>query len=285
MAKIGLVLSGGMVKGAYQIGVLKALKKYVKKEDITYISASSVGTLAAYSYMCDRLDFFEELWMNNESFNMMNFLRSTVRRSNILDKVSELVSKNQKIEKDFFITCLNYSKMKLDYINLNNINPDKLEKYLKAAISFIPVFKPIEVDGLKYFDGAIVDNIPVLPLSQKDYDYLIVVHFDKNKYVYQNLENKNIIEINFNVNTSIRSSLSYDANSAKHMISDGYDVADEIFSNIFKHGIDKVDYISDFIKDVNINSNYEKERYNMSGDIAVDRLNSIAKKLIRYNLK
>lgn len=283
MAKIGLVLSGGMVKGAYQIGVLKALKKYVGIEDIAYISASSVGTLAAYSYLSDRLGFFESLWMNNESFNMMNFLRSTVKRSNMLDKVSELILSEDNINKDFYITCLNATKMKLEYINLNGFKANKIEKYLKAAISFIPVFKPIDINGHKYLDGAIIDNIPVLPLSDKDYDYVIVIHFDKNKYVYQNLKNKNIIEINFNVNSSIKSSLSFDAKSSKQMIDTGYIVADEIFSNIFKYGPDKIDYISSYIDKINLSLN--KEKYNMSGDIAVDRLNNIAKKLIRYNIK
>lgn len=283
MAKIGLVLSGGMVKGAYQIGVLKALKKYVGIEDIAYISASSVGTLAAYSYLSDRLGFFESLWMNNESFNMMNFLRSTVKRSNMLDKVSELILNEDNINKDFYITCLNATKMKLEYINLNGFKANKIEKYLKAAISFIPVFKPIDINGHKYLDGAIIDNIPVLPLSDKDYDYVIVIHFDKNKYVYQNLKNKNIIEINFNVNSSIKSSLSFDAKSSKQMIDTGYIVADEIFSNIFKYGPDKIDYISSYIDKINLSLN--KEKYNMSGDIAVDRLNNIAKKLIRYNIK
>lgn len=283
MAKIGLVLSGGMVKGAYQIGVLKALNKYVGIEDIAYISASSVGTLAAYSYLSDRLGFFESLWMNNESFNMMNFLRSTVKRSNMLDKVSELILSEDNINKDFYITCLNATKMKLEYINLNGFKANKIEKYLKAAISFIPVFKPIDINGHKYLDGAIIDNIPVLPLSDKDYDYVIVIHFDKNKYVYQNLKNKNIIEINFNVNSSIKSSLSFDAKSSKQMIDTGYIVADEIFSNIFKYGPDKIDYISSYIDKINLSLN--KEKYNMSGDIAVDRLNNIAKKLIRYNIK
>lgn len=283
MAKIGLVLSGGMAKGAYQIGVLKALKKYVKSEDITYISASSIGTLAAYSYVSDRLDIFENLWMDNESFNIRNFLRSSVKRSNILDKVSDLVVDSEKINKDFFITCLNITKMKLDYINLKGINVNDIEKYLKAAISFVPVFKAIEVNGSKYLDGAIIDNIPVLPLTDKEYDYIIVVHFDKNKYIYQNLDNKNIIELNFNIESSISSSLSFDHESSKNMMTSGYNVADDMFSYIFKNGINEIEYITECIKEINLN--LEKEKYNMSGDIAIDRLNNIAKKIIKYNMK
>ena len=67
------------------------------------------------------------------------------------------------------------------------------------------------------------------------------------------------------------------------MINTGYIVADEIFSNIFKYGTDKIEYITSYISKINMN--LKKEKYNMSGDIAVDRLNSVAKKLIKYNVK
>ena len=43
--KIGLVLCGGMAKGAYQIGVLRAIREFVPREDITTISCASVGVL------------------------------------------------------------------------------------------------------------------------------------------------------------------------------------------------------------------------------------------------
>ena len=42
---IGLVLSGGMAKGAYQVGALKAINELFPKGSIKYISASSIGVL------------------------------------------------------------------------------------------------------------------------------------------------------------------------------------------------------------------------------------------------
>ena len=56
MPKIGLVLSGGLAKGAYQLGVLKAINELVRLEDIVAISASSVGTLNAYAFINQRLE-------------------------------------------------------------------------------------------------------------------------------------------------------------------------------------------------------------------------------------
>ena len=283
MANIGLVLSGGMVKGAYQIGVLKSLRKYMDIDSIKCISAASIGTLAGFAYLSDKLDIYEKLWLENESFNMRTFLRSTIKRSVILDKVSSLLDKKDKINKDFYTALINMNKMSIDYINLKNVKSNLLNSYFKASISFVPVFKAINIDNVNYLDGAMVDNIPIIPISKYDLDYIIIVHFDKNNYVYSNLKNKNVIEVNFNTRTSISKSLSFDNESANNMIKNGYQKAEEIFSDVFKKGIDNIDYISKRIEF--LNQSKKKEKYNMSGDILIDRINKVAKKVIRHNLK
>ena len=270
MANIGLVLSGGMVKGAYQIGVLKSLRKYMDIDSIKCISAASIGTLAGFVYLSDKL-------------HMRTFLRSTIKRSVILDKVSSLLDKKDKINKDFYTALINMNKMSIDYINLKNVKSNLLNSYFKASISFVPVFKAINIDNVNYLDGAMVDNIPIIPISKYDLDYIIIVHFDKNNYVYSNLKNKNVIEVNFNTRTSISKSLSFDNESANNMIKNGYQKAEEIFSDVFKKGIDNIDYISKRIEF--LNQNKKKEKYNMSGDILIDRINKVAKKVIRHNLK
>lgn len=281
--KIGLVLSGGMVKGAYQIGVLEALQEFVKKEDIACISTASVGTIAAYAYEQDRLEEFKNLWLDTEQFNIRSFLRSSVKRSNILDKVSEIVKEHRKIETDFYTTCLDITRMKLNYVNLKDVREDLLEDYLKSAISFPPVYKAIEIENIKYVDGAVIDNIPVNPLAKYDLDYIIVVHFDKDKYVYKNFENKNIIEINFNVQTSISKSLSFDQDSSNEMIRKGYKQAYDVLSFVFANGTEDKEYAVNAIN--YLNDNYKQADYNMCGDILVDRMNTFAKKFVTYNMK
>ena len=56
MVKIGLVLSGGMAKGAYQIGALQAINEVFKPSDISYASAASVGAINTYLYLTEGLD-------------------------------------------------------------------------------------------------------------------------------------------------------------------------------------------------------------------------------------
>ena len=283
MLKVGLVLCGGMVKGAYQIGVLKALREFIDRENIKYVSATSIGTIVAYSYLQDKLDMFEQLWLEHEQFNVRSFLRSPLKRSNILDEVSKIAENHQKIESDFFVTCLDINKMHLDYVNLKNVNESQIEDYLKAAISFSPMFKAIEIGNSKYIDGAVIDNIPVKPLANCDFDYIIVVHFDKDNYVYPNLKNKNIIEINFDVTTSISKSLSFNEESSRLMIHKGYSTAKQIFSLIFAEGIDNMKYITNSIN--YLNQNFTQKNYIISVDVLMDRLNSFTKKFVYNDIK
>jgi NTE family protein len=50
-----------------------------------------------------------------------------------------------------------------------------LDKTILAS-SFIPVlFSPVELDGQKYVDGVLVDNIPVEPIKN-DCDHIVAVN-------------------------------------------------------------------------------------------------------------
>ena len=283
MVKIGLVLSGGMSKGVYQLGVLKALDEFIPKENIKCISAASIGTVAGYSYIQGKLDRFEKVWFDTEQFNIRTFLRSSVKRSNLLDKVSEIVDENDKVDIDFYTPCLDMAKLHLDYINLKSVKSNTIKDYLKASISFVPVYKSVRIGNSNYVDGAVIDNIPVKPLEKYNLDYIIVVHFDKDHYIYENFDNKNIIEINFNETTPISKSLSFDERSSIEMMNKGYKEAHRIFSLIFSNGLENKDHIIKTIKC--LNQNCKQKSYNMSGDIIIDRMNIFAKKCVYNNVK
>ena len=47
---IGLVFSGGMAQGAYQIRALRALNNFMPLHEIKYISCASIGVLNSYAY-------------------------------------------------------------------------------------------------------------------------------------------------------------------------------------------------------------------------------------------
>lgn len=55
MKHIGLVLSGGMGKGAYQVGALTAISEFFQPSDFEYVSAASVGALNTYAFLTNNI--------------------------------------------------------------------------------------------------------------------------------------------------------------------------------------------------------------------------------------
>src|ERR1700690_524331 len=61
--KVGLVLTGGGAKGAYQVGCLKALRK-AGYTNFSAISGTSVGAMNAILLAAGKLEAAEEAWTN-----------------------------------------------------------------------------------------------------------------------------------------------------------------------------------------------------------------------------
>ena len=60
--KIGLVLSGGGGKGAYELGVWKALKELKIDKYIDVFSGTSIGAFNAILFAQDSIEKAEALW-------------------------------------------------------------------------------------------------------------------------------------------------------------------------------------------------------------------------------
>ena len=68
---IGLVLSGGMAKGAYQIGALKAILNFLPIDEIKYISCASVGTLNGYAFAVNKLEHAEKIGFGSRNYRLV----------------------------------------------------------------------------------------------------------------------------------------------------------------------------------------------------------------------
>lgn len=79
MTKLGLVFSGGGGKGAYQIGVWKALQEFALTEKVRVIAGTSVGALNALLFMQQNYELAEHLWFH-------------IRREDILDIDPDLIA-------------------------------------------------------------------------------------------------------------------------------------------------------------------------------------------------
>lgn len=178
MPKVSIVVSGGSSKGAYQIGFFNALKKSGLASSIEAISATSIGTINAYAFLTNKIDLAEQLWLNLNVNGIWNFKSKIKNEKFLTNSLSKLISENDYIYCDFYVTLSEMSTMSAQYFNLKGkINPLK-EKILETSIS-IPLltFPPFQQKDKIYFDGGVTDNIPTTPIINKKHDILFIVHF------------------------------------------------------------------------------------------------------------
>ncbi|RUM59198.1 MAG: Patatin [Persephonella sp.] len=164
--KIGLVLSGGAVRGATHIGVLKALKEF--GIEINILSGVSAGSIIAVFYAAGyspkemedillktdikkylKLKFPKQAFFSLEKLDIL--LERYIGRIDL----SELKIKT-------YITVIDYTIGEVKYIDKGD-----LIQYIKASCSLPVVFEPTYIDGKPYIDGGIMDNLPIEPLIKE----------------------------------------------------------------------------------------------------------------------
>ena len=176
-----IVLSGGGSKGSYQIGVWKALRKLHIKYDI--VTGTSVGALNGALMVQNKFHKAIKLWSKinmellfgdeatnstkiKDVLNMyrINFFKNGGMDVKILeDVIDKYIDKdtfyNSKI--DFGLVAVNLSGKQVVQMKKKDIPKDKLTDYLMASASCYPAFQKKDIDGNKFIDGGIFDNMPI----------------------------------------------------------------------------------------------------------------------------
>lgn len=199
----GVVLEGGGAKGAYQIGVWKALLEC--KVKVKGVSGVSVGALNGALMCMGDYEAAEEMWKNITYSDIMNVndeqmqyllkkdiknldLRSLTKDTTkiIADKgiditpLKELIQNKIDIEKvrnsaiEFIFGTFNVNKLKEIEITAQEIEEDSLKDYLLAS-SLLPAFKNEKLNGQRYLDGGIFNNVPVDMLVTRGYKNILVI--------------------------------------------------------------------------------------------------------------
>lgn len=161
--KTGIVLGGGGSRGFAHLGVIKALAEKGIKPDI--ISGVSAGSIAG-SLIADGKTPDEALCLIKQK-GFFNYTRVRYPRVGFfsLDGLKKQLGKIYSVKKTedlsipFFAALSNFNTGKIEY---RNSGP--LLKMVIASSSIPIMFKPVELNGQYYFDGGLLDNLPIAPL-------------------------------------------------------------------------------------------------------------------------
>ena len=196
--KYGVVLGGGGAKGAYEIGVWKALNELDIHVEV--VVGTSVGALNGAIMVQGDYDIAYNLWNDLTMSKIINFgqekdiltqknlslvsIINTIKNSLLsggmdVTPLKELLLKvidEKKIREskiDFGIVTFSLTDFKPINIFIKDIPEGKLIEYLLASSCF-PTFKPQIIDKKRYVDGGIYDNIPISLIFEKSKNIILV---------------------------------------------------------------------------------------------------------------
>jgi len=201
MSKIGLVLSGGGAKGAYEAGVITALYELDIVDKIKVVSGTSIGALNLTVFPAQEKLLCENIWKNIKR-DASNLLTADGLRKTITDNVD--FSKIKDFNMDLYACAYNLSRMAPEYFHLNNLTTEDFTKAILASTALPPIFPPVEINGTMYTDGGCNDHLhpqencditPILPLKNYDLDLAIVVYLSKHQRSKCSLPNTKVVNI------------------------------------------------------------------------------------------
>jgi NTE family protein len=161
--KIGLVLSGGGIRGIAHLGVLKALSNAGIK--FSHISATSAGAIAGAFYAAG-IDPEEGLNIFMKT-KLLRFVRPAMGALGLvnIERTADLLKQYfpedsiEKLQIPLTIAATNFSEGKLVYFTKG-----PLIRAIQASSCIPGIFKPIMINNQMFVDGGILNNFPVEPL-------------------------------------------------------------------------------------------------------------------------
>lgn len=255
--KIGLVLAGGGGKGAYELGVWKALDELKLTKYITVFSGTSIGAFNSVLFAMNDMKKADELWEEVTMDKLVPISKSELIKRGIGlyigGKNLQLAKKflNDKLEHgaiandgaievvekylDFnkikennkicYAACTKLSDFSAKYFKINDFDEETGKKIVLASASLPLIYDCTEVLGEKYIDGGIADNVPIQPVYGENCNIIIVVLLSKEAQVDRTLyPNSKLIVIspeNLDENT-ITGTLNLNTDAKRIRIIEGY---------------------------------------------------------------
>lgn len=203
---IGIVLSGGGAKGAFELGALDVILKKIEEDGdkLVSVSGTSIGSFNGAFLAAGQFDFLKETWMSWDN-------NSPINETFILGPYIGLLLHGYMIPneplRNFLTKTLDIEALKksdIDYLNTRvrikdgellfggNFDRESKPNYeyvneILASMAFIPARKEVRVKGEYCADGGFRECVPVKPLidNTKKCDEIYVILVDPKERIWK----------------------------------------------------------------------------------------------------
>lgn len=242
--KIGIVLSGGLARGAAQLAFVNEIVKKIGYERIAILSSSSIGSINAYAVSCHTIENMLHEY-ETKDFDSANALTAFVRNGLYNDIFSKIESDTMYIPT--YATGTRLINWNTYYFYLNNMSRAEIKNTISLSMSFPIINGPTRSKkGMLFLDGGATDNVPIYPLIYEKLDMIIILHCFSHYRPPLDLIDKDTAWIDVDTTLSLPenvTSFSLSKEAFKLMIEtgkkDGKEFADYIFEDFCKANIKK----------------------------------------------
>ena len=198
MSKTALVLEGGAMRSLYTSGVLDVLMQ--NNIEVDAVVGVSAGALTGANYISKQIgrsaNINIEYWDDSKYIGLkaikqskglfgFDYLFNEISEKD--NPFDEKTFNNNKCE--FIVGATNCKTGKTEYFK-QDIWEEKTQKIVQASSSMPLISNMVDIDGVKYLDGAIECNIPIEWALENNYEKIIVVLTRDENYIKKSLSNK-----------------------------------------------------------------------------------------------
>ncbi|MBF0468697.1 MAG: patatin-like phospholipase family protein [Desulfamplus sp.] len=203
--KKALILSGGGSRGSFQVGVWKYLKEINWYPDM--ICGTSVGAINAVAIGCGlTVKQLSDIWVKSGrrkiySLKLLDFAANILLRKRLVPLMDTTPFKSmlqssvdfgrlKKSNIEIIISAVNLHTALPEFFNQNEITID----HVMASGSMPVIFPSQMIDGVPYWDGGIMANIPLLPALARGMNEIIVVPLSPVGHVHRLPEPRSLMD-------------------------------------------------------------------------------------------
>ncbi|MGI6786966.1 MAG: patatin-like phospholipase family protein [Acholeplasmataceae bacterium] len=262
--KIGLMLGGGGVFGAYQVGVIKALMEEDLLKEISVMAGTSIGAINILMLMSEfTMDEIEAVWLNfnNNSIYKGNRIYFKDEKKGLID-INPLYD---ALTADMDVSRVHNSKIR-GYATLKEVKAPNLRYQInyfhgklksvllneasdpfqvaKGSASVPMLFGSTKIDDHYYVDGGMIENNPMEPLLEEKCELILAVPI-ASKFNRKKIKNENVTVIDFRCGKSFSRldsfnkvrSMDFNEKLIDKLKDEGYKAAKEIIELLKKRQI------------------------------------------------
>ncbi len=263
MQKLGLVLEGGGIKGAYQVGVMKAIDEIGVFYD--GIVGTSIGAINGALYLDGGVNKMLQVWENiktdtiyeltSEEIDALHginvapavlkvvlekrlktiaFLGASYKKSQTFFQSIVNEETIRQSNKDYGVVAFNITDMQPFERMMSDIEDGRLIDYIIASGTF-PIFPAKVIDGKKYIDGGVYDNMPINLLARAGYEKMLVIRTNvASKQPRRKIEKDNLNLFYVSPKEDLGPAMAFSEDRAHKFMQDGYDDAKALLQGPLK---------------------------------------------------